>query len=79
MNGQCDDRHDGELVSDRPDRFETTDTGHVDIHQHKIRDQCTRKFQSLLTGRRFADHLEVIFVREEAAHAIAEQGVIINK
>ena len=60
-------------------RLETTDTGHVDIHQHKIRDQCTRKFQSLLTGRRFADHLEVIFVREEAAHAIAEQGVIINK
>ncbi len=67
-----------QISIDATRRFDPDELRHADVHQHDVRDQFDRELHRFFPVGRFTDELEVGFVREDRAHGLPEQGVVVG-
>ncbi len=59
-------------------RFQTSDTRHLDVHQHDVGLELARFFQGFLAGIGLSDNLQTINVGQHACDACPDKIMVID-
>ena len=59
--------------------FDTTDAGHVDVHEDEVRPKLGRQRDGLLPGRRLADQLEARRGANQLPRHGEETGLVVRR
>jgi hypothetical protein len=78
VHGHKNDAGFGTVPTHEAGSLETGHAGHSDIHQDYVGPKLANLLQGFGCIAGFADDREVGFAFKQAAHTIAEQGVIID-
>ncbi|SMS10498.1 hypothetical protein CFBP1590__2912 [Pseudomonas viridiflava] len=58
--------------------FKTSDSRHLDVHQHDVGLELPRLFQGLLTGIGLTYHLQAIYIGEHPCDACPNKIMVID-
>lgn len=59
--------------------FQTIELGHGDVHQDDSRPEFAGELQRFPAGRRFSDHLDIGFVREQRPKAFSDEVMVFSE
>ncbi|GFM73342.1 hypothetical protein PSCICL_43340 [Pseudomonas cichorii] len=59
-------------------RFKTSDTGHLDVHQHDVRFEFPCLLQGFLTRVSLTDNLQAIYIGKHTGDACADKIMVID-